>query len=179
MIFVFFKNCGFNASTSAASDFGYQSFTYEDRSGFKNKVFYDGKAFAEQPISINGLDYIEIKTISDKIGVNMESFRLYEPESAQNWGNTLKIEDFILNKNKKLTLYTVDLIPAQYFLFEKDDLLFSASDIISMEAIKNDSIPYPDIKTYALSNYKMTADTMYYTPSIYTYSKKAGRYLKK
>jgi len=173
---IVFVTCGFNLTSSKVSSFGYLTFTYNQRDGVKYKVFFNGKTFEEQPVAVNNLDYDKIKMISDMTNYDITSFYPDDNSFEENGPKGVKVEKFKIGYNLQAELYTVNLAPVTYFLFYNEELIFSTSDIRSIETIVDDSKDFYDLKIYSIYNYIMTIDTSYLVPSTYKYSRTSKNY---
>ena len=173
---VVYEACGFNLTRSVESNFNYYSFTYETRGGTKTKVVFNGSSFIEKIVSVNNLDYEKIKLIANKTDYDLHSFSLDDRNLTDNVSNRIAIENINIGPKQTAELFTVQSLPYQYFLFHENRLVFSATDILSLETVKESDTEYYGIATYSLNNSITKFDTSYIIPSIYKYSKKTQRY---
>jgi|SRR5690554_1349323 len=173
---IVYETCGFNLTHSIESNFGYNSFTYDNKDGITNKVSFDGNSFIETPITINNLDYDKINVIAKQTNNDITSFILDDKSSSDNIGNRVQIEKIKIGKNYYAELYTVYMAPIEYFLFFDNNLIFTDSDICSLETITDNTKDFYNIKTYRTANYELRQDTSYLIPIIYEYFKPIGKY---
>lgn len=172
-----FYSCGFNITPSIESNNGICSFTYDDKRGYKIKVFWNGEKFEESILTINNLNYNNIQKIAELVKAKEEQFIPDDPDNVDNTSIRVRIESFKFGNGHYCELYTVLLPEKEYFLIESNQIIFNIKDIQSIETIVDNSKKYYDLKIYDFSNYTMTKDTSYLNPILYSYSEENNKYM--
>lgn len=185
-IFVYKKNknkydqvyisCGFDFQQSGEAHFGINSFTFRTRYGYKKKVSWNGKAFEEKIIEVNGLKYKPIKAIAERTQKEENYFVL--DQGIECFHTRIRIEPFQISPTIIAELYTVLFPSKTYFIMLGDQILFQINDIKSIEIIRGNK-SYYDLKIMDRKNLIMTKDTSYIEPIYYTFSPKKRIYAKK
>ncbi|MBL7785994.1 MAG: hypothetical protein JNM36_08830 [Chitinophagales bacterium] len=173
---IVYETCGLGINRSIESNFGYYSFSYNDRHGRRYKALFNGKTFDDLPLLVNNLDYDKIKIIAELTDRNISSFIVDDPTSADNSNYRVNIEKIKIGRKSYGQLFVVKTPLLLYFLFHEDRLVFWASDILSLELLHNDTQEFYDIRTYSLEDYKMMGDTSYLVPKVYKYATTSEKY---
>jgi hypothetical protein len=147
-----FEACGYVYNSLSEINHGIKSFVYGTADGYKIKVAWNGKRFWEQIISINGLNYSNIKEIAKITSMMETDFVPEDPKNDDIKRTRVRVETVDIGREKSLKLYTVFLSDeSQYFLFDGETnsgnarLLLHTQRVTAIQSLPDFAKDYPDL----------------------------------
>lgn len=176
---VIYNARGEDLRVSVESIGGFRSFLYFDSLGEKVRVSWNGNEFKEKKLPVTTLNKKHAEKLGEFLNQDPSVFCLEsDPKGVENI--VLSVDEMQIGENRFATVYSTAILPSgiNYFVFDKEDLIYHGENLLAIEAVKDKSKNYFDFKITDINSEFNTRKNAY-IPFFCEYSAKQKKYVVK